>query len=396
MPFKNFGSLPPIIPPSVLDNILHATTANFAAQVTAATPGTTILLASGNYGNWVGTNKAITIAPEVNADVTITLDLNAGQGGWTMDGGHTELLTSTNGPARTQDPPFTSHGITITEMFFQGTSNPPQNITIKRCWFTGTLRFDTDPVNLNANWTIDRCVWIDVGVFQSPDLSIPEACFQVWGNNITLKNCLWYACLADGVKLSGGTNVTVQDSEFWKMTSLIQPTVHEDAMQWNGSTGTSVIRNWFHDFEQACSAFDGTASNTILDNVVDSSGMVGHTPLWWIVMGGDNPASTVKYNTVIGGEIACGSKPAGPTSISIIQNNIGTVDLTGIAGGPNGVPTTNSFNMFSGAGSPNINGTPTFVGGTPPFTTYQAYKLTGGSNGVNASSDGINVGARIV
>lgn len=380
---------------SVGGPFLHATTANFAAQVTAATPGTTILLASGDYGNWVGTNKAITIAPETNADVIITLDLSAGNGGWTMDGGHTELLSSTNGPSRTQDPPFTSHGITITEMFFQGTSNPPQNITIKRCWFTGTLRFDTDPANLNANWIIDRCAWLNVGTFVNPDLSNPEACFQLWGNNITLKNCFMYSCLSDGVKLSGGTNVTVQDSEFWKMTSLTQPTVHEDAMQWNGATSTTVTRCWFHDFEQACSAFDGTASNTITDNVVDSSGMVGHTPQWWIVMGADNPASTVKYNTVIGGNIACGSKPANATSISIIQNNIGSVDLTGIAGGANGVPTTNSFNMASGAGSPNINGVPTFVGGSPPFTTYQAYKLTGGSDGVNASSDGINVGARI-
>src|SRR5262245_29504771 len=43
------------LPPS---GSLNATPANFASQVAAAAPGTTILLASGNYGNWAGTNKA--------------------------------------------------------------------------------------------------------------------------------------------------------------------------------------------------------------------------------------------------------------------------------------------------------------------------------------------------
>ena len=41
---------------------LNAATSNFSSQVSAASGGQTICLASGNYGTWSGTNKAITIA----------------------------------------------------------------------------------------------------------------------------------------------------------------------------------------------------------------------------------------------------------------------------------------------------------------------------------------------
>src|SRR5262249_27776526 len=152
-----------------------------------------------------------------------------------------------------------------------------------------------------------------------------------------------------------GVNCTIQDTEFWHMTSLdINTAVHADALQMDGGSAVTIVRNWFHDFEQACSAFDGTASNVITDNVIDSR--PSPDPAWWLVMGGDNPASTMDHNTMIGGPIACGSKRSNPLSISIITNNIGAVNLTGIAGGANGKPTANHHNMSARARSPNING----------------------------------------
>jgi hypothetical protein len=289
---------------------------------------------------------------------------------------------------RTQAPPFTSPGITLTTFYFAGnTANPPQNILVKRCWISGIVGLDTYPTNAAAHWTFDRCYWNKVGTFQSPDKSIPESCFQMWGKSITLKNCFMHDCLADGVKLSQGRDITIQDSEFYKVYSGTQPTVHTDAMQWNGASNCTIIRNWFHDFEQACCAFDGTSGNTITDNVIDSRNHTGGTPAWWLCMGGDNPASSVLHNTVIGGPISCGSKPNNPLSISIIKDNIGNVDVTGIAGGANGRPTANDHNI-------SYSSAVVFEGGATP-KDYQGYKLKSGSAGIGAASDGGNVGARI-
>src|SRR4051794_30281780 len=51
--------------------------------------------------------------------------------------------------------------------------------------------------------------------------------------------------------------------------------------------------------------------------------------------------------------------------------------------------------MFSGdATSPNLNGTPIFVGGSEP-TTYAGYRLAPDSPGKNAAHDGTDIGARI-
>ena len=49
--------------------------------------------------------------------------------------------------------------------------------------------------------------------------------------------------------------------------------------------------------------------------------------------------------------------------------------------------------MWSGAGSPNISGSPTFAGGADP-TTWAGFELTSGSTGHAGGSDGADVGIR--
>ena len=53
---------------------LDATIADFASQVSAATVGQVICLASGDYGTWNGTNKAITITKQSGATATMRID----------------------------------------------------------------------------------------------------------------------------------------------------------------------------------------------------------------------------------------------------------------------------------------------------------------------------------
>jgi hypothetical protein len=72
-------------PPTSACN-LNATTSNFARQVAAATAGQVICLASGNYGTWTGTNKAITVTKQSGAMVTMGIDFTTGNNGFTIDG----------------------------------------------------------------------------------------------------------------------------------------------------------------------------------------------------------------------------------------------------------------------------------------------------------------------
>ena len=69
------------------------------------------------------------------------------------------------------------------------------------------------------------------------------------------------------------------------------------------------------------------------------------------------------------------------------------VDQHGPERRESGSLTTNTNNMWSGASSPNINGTATFTGGSDP-TTWAGFELTSGSTGHDAGNDGQNVGIR--
>ena len=65
---------------------LSATPSSFASQVSAASAGQTICLASGNYGTWQGTNKAITIRGASGSTPTMRVSLGSGDSGFTLDG----------------------------------------------------------------------------------------------------------------------------------------------------------------------------------------------------------------------------------------------------------------------------------------------------------------------
>ena len=77
-----------------------------------------IYLASGDYGTWNGTNKAITIAPQDGATVKMQINFNTGDSGFTIDG--------TNGTGKINMGGGTIH-------------NNANNITIKNSAFTSHL-----------------------------------------------------------------------------------------------------------------------------------------------------------------------------------------------------------------------------------------------------------------
>ena len=64
----------------------NATPSTFASEVSAASAGQTVCLASGNYGTFQGTNKAITIRAAAGATPTMRYQFGSGDSGFTLTG----------------------------------------------------------------------------------------------------------------------------------------------------------------------------------------------------------------------------------------------------------------------------------------------------------------------
>ena len=71
----------------------------FVSELSAADAGQTLCLASGQYGVWQGTDKAITIRPQDGATPTMGIKFTTGDSGFTIDGGR-ELSRSPGDPHR--------------------------------------------------------------------------------------------------------------------------------------------------------------------------------------------------------------------------------------------------------------------------------------------------------
>jgi hypothetical protein len=151
-------------------------------------------------------------------------------------------------------------------------------------------------------------------------------------------------------------------------------------------------------------AFDGTSDNTITDNAcfdieqncvqlyADTGSVVSHN----VQQAGrvdpagcatDADVQACTSSTLFGN----GHKPGDPATTGETYTN--NADGSGPNIGDPGSVSRNANNMWSGASSPNIAGTPTFVGGTHP-TTWAGFELTSGSTGHGGGSDGQDVGIR--
>ena len=66
---------------------VSVTPSTFASAVSSAAPGATICLASGDYGTWSGTDKAITITPVAGATPQMGISFRSAAHEFTIDGG---------------------------------------------------------------------------------------------------------------------------------------------------------------------------------------------------------------------------------------------------------------------------------------------------------------------
>jgi Right handed beta helix region len=351
-------------PPTSACN-LNATTSNFARQVAAATAGQVICLASGNYGTWIGTNKAITVTKQSGAMVTMGIDFTTGNDGFTIDG-----LTIPGGRI----------------------INGAKNITIKNSAFTSNLIFDSVA---NANILLDSNTHINVDSCATCD---PAAIHLAWSSDmfsgVTVQNSLFQGGNADGIQ--AGTGLNILNNRFIHIKDDHgDQSLHTDPIQLINAKGAVVRGNYLYDNDDGIVAYDGVDSVTIEDNVID----LVHGRFGIELYSDKNSVvrhNTLKYATtclyVACGQIMLGRKTADPAGVgTVIEDNIASG--ISVSDGSRAALIRNNM-MHSGAAGGNFHGIPVHVGGTDP-TNYAGFALAPGSPGKNAASDGTDIGARI-
>jgi Right handed beta helix region len=360
---------------------LNATTANFSAQIAAATAGQTVCLATGDYGTWTGVSKT-------SPGVTITA----------AAGAVPRISLAFQGPSTRQW--MIIDGLTVYGIV--DWTAPTTNVTVRNSTITGKINiWAAGPNNAcsncgsmnNANIVFDN----DLFNFADNNQSSFEGRFNLLGTGgvsagVTVKNSQFTTGCADGVHVAGGGNgetIGPGNTFFNLQQGSCGP--HVDSIQFEGSDspGPVITGNFFHNESTGIVGYDNANSATITNNVlinIDQDAME---------LGGFDSNTTVEHNTVIGQAIDCGVTHEGNVCKAVFRNNI--ADSVTAVGGGTGQPSFNDYNLCvdSGCvGSHSLHATPTFVGGANS-STYAGFGLTSLSPGHNAASDGKDMGINI-
>ena len=402
-------------PPGELSCNLNATTSSFATQIADATPGQVVCLASGDYSSFTGTSKSapgITITAAPGATVTFnsgmslnlssvqnfTLDGTGGGGTMTVGGA---LNLSTSGGLQSKALNLTFQNIAFTAssnaVMIEGPEN--SNIVFNRDTFIdGNAACNGgSPSTVGAEFMLDygtsggttpSGVTLENSVFVAPgDLWNPNRAMETVGSPLSIENNVFAGFLdhtesascnhIDTLQLYAGSNSTDGNVTF---TGNLCYDDYNCFAAWDGTSDNTITDNACFDIEQNC-----------IDLYSDTSSVINHNTQQ---TGGADPSG-------------CGYLPntQGCNSSTLLENSNKSGDRTTTGEtytnnldqhGPNvesGSLTTNTNNMWSGASSPNINGTATFTGGNDPLS-WTGFQLTSGSTGHNSGNDGQNVGIR--
>ena len=340
-----------------------ATPATFASQLSAAAAGQTICLASGNYGTFSGTAKAVTIRAADGANPQMRVNFGAGDAGFTLDG-----LTGMGGAVR----------------------SGAHDITIRNSAFTSTIDIQGSP---GANLLLDHNSHDWNAVYGNGG---PNAKIFIYSNSdgassgLTVQSSTIRNGNLDGIHIGGSAGATILNNTFENLCDT--GTNHTDNLQTEGMVGGRIAGNLMRAGSgcatQGLTSFDsGTVGVLVEDNVIDI-----HRP-WGIEFYSDR-GSIIRHNTVrwyadaqcdFGG-IQCGQidinrksqDPAG--SGTQVYDNLAT--------------SVNFANGSTGVDDHNVNGQSAKFGG--PADRYAGFKLAADSPvGLHAASDGMDSGARV-
>lgn len=268
----SYPTAPPPPPPPPCS--LNATPSNFAAQVAAASSGQTICLASGNYGTWSGTNKAITIKAADGASPQMKVSFGSGDANFTLDG-----MVGMGGDVR-----------------------DASNVTIQNSVFTSPIDFQGN----NQNVVLDRSTfnWFDLSGQTGHDIKInvdTTGTHTLVSPAVTISNNDIENGDLDGVRVGIVTGLLVLNNRFVNICEAVPATNHTDNIQFYAGSGTAsqvrIAGNYVYASSacgtQGIAAYDGGTSGIIIENNV-----VDITRPWGIELYADKN-SIVRHNTVV-------------------------------------------------------------------------------------------------
>jgi hypothetical protein len=278
------------------------------------------------------------------------------------------------------DSSFTIDGLVISGGDITGTAN---HITVKNSAFTSPLDITITGSN--------SAILLDHDTFNNQSTSdcqgVPA---RVWIENsssptdVTVSNSVLSGGNLDGIRPDGSGGATIISNEFYNIEENgPNDCQHTDSIQMYGGQNVVIRGNYFHANSDGIVAFDGTQNNQITNNACANISRGACVTLY------SDQNSVVEHNTAGAGMDALeidhkSGDPAGTGTV--FRNNVG-----GLSVGNGSTVTNNTNNLYSGASSPNIGGNPIFAGGSSP-TTWAGFKLTSGSPGISAATDGTNVG----
>jgi hypothetical protein len=339
----------------------NATTSTLASQVSAATAGQVLCLATGNYGTWDGTNKAIVLRPADGATVNMSLEATTGDAGFTLDAMKLGDSSITNGA---------------------------KNITVRNSAFSGPMILDG---LANSNVLLDHNTHNNISTCSGcapARVALPYSCTTFSG--VTVSNSTFSGGNADGIQAGCGLNILSNTFDNIHESGP-SDSAHTDPIQLTGAPNSVVRGNYIHNASDGIVAYDSLDHATITDNVID---LVNGR--WGIELYADN-GSIVSHNTLVYGAgceyAACGwiildhktTNAAGKGTV--VTDNIATA--VSLNNGSTAAKNTNNM-VRQGASGGNFAGTPTY---TSPGS-YSGYHLKSGSPGIARASDGANVGIR--
>jgi Right handed beta helix region len=350
---------------------LSASPSNLDQVFARAEPNDTILLQSGSYGSFHGGVKAgrVSLRPAPGADVTMALD----------------FTPATN---------ISVAGVTLTDVVVAAGS---RNIAIKRSEIPGqvVLRDLTDSnvtLDGNVHRGFDTCNNCPEGRVSIPgDLSRPSG--------VTIENSEFIGGLSDGIQ-NGSNGTRILHNTFHDLEPGTPNGVHTDAIQLYGSKNTVIRGNYIHDVPDAIMAADGADHELIENNII--AGDRGGYPYAVTILSDDG--SVIRHNTFADGScmfnlrcgiLRIGSKDGDPTGRgTVVEDNI--VNDIAVDGGRATVGARSHNLLFGGraVGPGEIRGKPRFVGGPAP-SSRAGFALAPGSPGAGAAGDGLDIGAVI-
>jgi hypothetical protein len=346
--------------------------ANVSTAVSAAAAGSTICLNAGSY-NLSLTN--VTKSPRVTIRSTTGQSASLGI-----------TLTGTNG--------LTIDSVTIPNASLSGSTT--KNITIQNSAFTGAIVI-SDLANANVLLNANTHNNIQGGGQFIAPARIHLSYGSSTPSGVTIQNSLMDGGSADGVQTGVGVNII--NNEFRNIKEGTCTDCHTDAIQLLGASDSVIRGNYIHNVSTGIVAYDGVTRATIEDNVVDTASRP-----WGIELYADTN-SVVRHNTVVYRATCDYNLPCGTIALdhkSTDPAGRGTVLVDNIA---TSIATTNGSTyaqrdhnlVRSGAISGDIQGSPTYVGGSLP-TTLTGFKLAVGSLGKGAASSpaGSDIGATVV